>query len=145
MIPALIDVGGPWKLLPPGIHDASLDEVKIHYAVNRHREKLFDGFVRGFNNLRAAGSRSIFLNGGFVGENPKPSDFDCCWDLTGVDPKKLDPVLLQFANKREAQKKKYGGEFFPSTFEAAPGEFFLDYFQKDNHTGAAKGILRVHN
>lgn len=145
VIPILIDVGGPWKVLPIGIHDASLEEVRIRYATNEYREELFGGFVRGIQNLRGAGTKAIFLNGGFVGENPKPSDFDCCWDPTGVDLKKLDPVFLDFANKRDAQKKKYRGEFFPSTFQAAPGEFFLDYFQRDKHTGQAKGILRVHS
>jgi hypothetical protein len=144
VIPELIDVGGPWKLLPSGIHHASLEEVKIQYATNQHRKELFEGFAQGFGNLRSAGSKGIFLNGGFVGDNPKPSDFDCCWDPTGVEVKKLDPVLLDFSNKREAQKKKYGGEFFPSTFQAVPGEFFLGYFQKDKHTGEAKGIIRVH-
>jgi hypothetical protein len=61
-----------------------------------------------------------------------------------VNSKKLDPILLNFSNKRKAQKKKYGGEFFPSTFQAAPGEFFPTYFQMDEHTGKAKGIIRVH-
>ncbi len=61
-----------------------------------------------------------------------------------MDFDELDPALLDFSNKRQAQKEKYGGEFFPSSVQAAPGEFFLNYFQKDKHTGEAKGILRVH-
>ena len=95
-------------------------------------------------NLTEAGCTAIYLNGSFVGENPHPGDFDCCWDPTGVDMDKLDPVLSDFSSARKAQKDKYGGEFFPSSSEAAAGEFFLSYFQKDKHTGEAKGIIRVH-
>ena len=144
MIPDLIDVGGPWKALPPGVHDASLNDMKNRYATNEHRERLFAGFERAVLNLIEAGCMAIYLNGSFVTENPHPGDFDCCWDPTGVDVDKLDPILLDFSNRRRAQKDKYGGEFFPSSFQAVAGEFFLSYFQKDKHTGQAKGIVRVH-
>jgi hypothetical protein len=144
VIPELIDVGGPWNVLPPGIHDASLDEVKMQFATNPNRERLFDGFTRGFGILQDAGSKEVCLDGSFVTDKPTPEDFDCCWDAVGVDVAKLDPVFLDFSDKRAAQKEKYGGEFFPSGFEAAPGEFFLNYFQKEKHTGKTKGILRVH-
>jgi hypothetical protein len=145
VIPPLEDVGGPWKVLPPGIHEASLEEIELHYATNEYRKKLFAGFVRAHQILRASGSTNIYLNGGFVGDNPKPSDFDCCWDSNGVDISKLDPVFLDFSNKRFAQKEKYSGEFFPATSEAAPGQFFLSYFQRDKHSGNPKGIIRVHD
>lgn len=145
MIPALEDVGGPWKVLPPGIHEASMEEIELHFGTNEHRKRLLNGFKRAQEILRAAGSADIYLNGGFVGDNPQPADFDCCWDSNGVDVSKLDPVFLDFSNKRSAQKQKYGGEFFPASSEAAPGEFFLTYFQKDKHTGKPKGIIRVHD
>jgi hypothetical protein len=144
MIPALVDVGGPWLVLPAGIHEASLVEIATQYATSERRRTLFEGFVRGFSILRHAGSPAIFLNGRFVSDRPRPSDFVCCWDPQGVDDTKLDPVMLDFSNKRFAQKQKFAGEFFPSTAEAAPGRFFLDYFQEDKHTGAPKGIIRVH-
>jgi hypothetical protein len=112
VIPDLIDVGGPWKVLPPGIHDASLEEIGDRFLTNDHRRRLFEGFIAAVEALRSAGCKEILLDGGFVGENPKPSDFDCCWNLIGVDRGKLDPVFLDFAHKRKGQKKKFGGEFF---------------------------------
>ena len=145
VIPDLIDVGGPWKVLPPGIHEASLDEIRMRFGTNRQREELFMGFTRGYRVLRDAGSQQIYLDGSFVTEKPNPEDYDCCWDMAGVDVEKLDPVLLDFSDKRAAQKRKYQGEFFPSSFQAAPCEFFLDYFRKDKYTGQAKGILRVQS
>jgi hypothetical protein len=121
-----------------------LDEVEAIYATNDHRRRLFEGFKRGFASLQHAGCQTIFLDGSFTGENPNPEDFDACWVPMGVDPRKLDPVLLDFSKKREAQKRKYGGEFFPSTAYAQAGMFFFNYFQRDKYTGKPKGIIRVH-
>jgi hypothetical protein len=143
VIPMLVDIGGPWQVLPPGIHDAGLAEVRKVFATNIPRDFLFSGFASGFTALRAAGAKDVYLDGSFVTDKAIPGDFDCCWEITGVDPAKLDSVFLDFENMRAAQKHKYGGEFFPCTFEAAPGEFFLSYFQKDKYTGQAKGILRI--
>jgi hypothetical protein len=42
-----------------------------------------------------------------------------------------------------SQKLKYGGEFFPSTFDAVKGSTFLEYFQIDKATGHTKGIIRI--
>ena len=89
----------------------------------------------------------LYLDGSFVTDKETvygapPGDFDGCWDPVGVDPMLLDPVLLDFTNKRAAQKAKFGGELFLSTAPASSiGPVFLDFFQVDKITGAAKGIL----
>ncbi len=126
------------------VHEASLAEVEARYATNDHRKRLFNGLKRAVRALRDAGCTAVFLNGGFVGENPKPDDFDACWVPFGVNPAKLDPVLLDFSNKRAAQKKKYSGELFPSTADAGQGVFFFEYFQRDKYTGKPKGIIRLY-
>ena len=145
MLPRAIDIGGPWEVLPPGVHDATMKEIKTRYASNPHRSLLFEGLVAAIAALRAAGCKDIYLDGSFVTEKPFPGDFDGCWDPTSVDDKKLDPVLLDFANKRANQKKKYRGEFFLASGPAAPGYTFLSYFQKDKDTGKPKGIIHVIN
>jgi hypothetical protein len=61
-----------------------------------------------------------------------------------VNPDQLDPVLLTFANRRAAQKTRFGGELFPADWEADPhGTRFVDYFQQDNVTGERKGIVAL--
>jgi hypothetical protein len=47
MIPDLIELGpqSPWAVLPPGIHDATLEEVGLRFATTPHRKWLFDGFI----------------------------------------------------------------------------------------------------
>jgi hypothetical protein len=51
-------------------------------------------------------------------------------------------VLLTFANRRAAQKRKYGGEMFPADWAAdAAGTNFVRFFQRDRNTGQPKGII----
>ena len=61
-----------------------------------------------------------------------------------VDPLLLDPVLMDFSDRRRAQKEQFGGELFPATMPAGPGYAdFLDYFQHERDTNAPKGIVAI--
>ncbi|MBY0404723.1 MAG: hypothetical protein K2X66_12545 [Cyanobacteria bacterium] len=145
MIPSLITLpGSPWPVLPPGIHQASLDEVSATYATNLWRRELFDGLADGAARLRVAGCPKLYLDGSYVTGKPKPGDFDACWEPNGVDPEKLDQIFLQFEDFRRAQKTVFKGEFFPSSYKAdGPGRTFLDFFQVDKSTGEKKGIIAI--
>lgn len=145
MIPDLIPAAGsPWPLLPPGVHPASLDEVSVRFATNPWRRSLFDGLVDASNLLRNAGCPTIYLDGSYISGKPKPGDFDACWDPTGVDPTKLDPVFLDFTNGRASQKAAFKGEFFPSSMTCADvGRTFVEFFQQDRFTGNQKGIISI--
>jgi hypothetical protein len=143
MIPDFVNVGAlaPWPVLPPGIHDATLGEVGARFATTPHRAWLFGGFVRAVEALRRAGCSTIFLDGSFITAKPHPSDFDGLWDLNGVDPDALDPVLLNFDNMRAAQKAKYFGEMFLMQAPHHPG--LLPFFQKEKFSDEPKGIVRI--
>ncbi len=94
--------------------------------------------------LRDAGCRLTYVDGSFVTAKKEPGDFHACWSMAGVNPDLLDPVLLDFSNRRAAQKATYGGELFPADLpEGASGRTFLEFFQTDRDTGAAKGIVSL--
>jgi hypothetical protein len=85
----------------------------------------------------------VYIDGSFVTRKDIPGDFDGCWEAAGVDPDKLDPALLEFANLRAAQKAKFLGELFPAEADADPyGNSFLDFFQMDRD-GNPKGIVAM--
>jgi uncharacterized protein DUF6932 len=85
-----------------------------------------------------------YLDGSFVGANERPGDFDGCWEAAGTDPDLLDPVLLDFAGRRENQKAKYGGELFLADAVADQfGTRFLEFFRRDTRTGDPKGIITI--
>ncbi len=143
MMPRFIDIGSIWKVLPPGIHNATLGEIEQRFAITERRMKLFRGFEEGVKSLQKAGCKAVLLDGSFVSNKTIPGDFDALWDPTNVDLKKIDPVLLEFSNGRKKQKSKYFGEFFPSSSKADGRRTFEEYFQIDKETGNPKGIIQV--
>ncbi len=143
MIPGFVDIGGPWNVLPPGVHDATLKELEARFATSDHRKHLFSGLKSGVMTLRRAGCRKIYLDGSFVTEKPFPGDFDVCWDDIGIDDTKLDPVFRDFSDIRKKQKERFYGEFFPARVLADGRHRFTDFFQTDKDTGKAKGIICI--
>lgn len=134
-------------LLPPGIHSAETwDEFAIRFGTSSEkRVRLVDGLRRALLSLRAAGCETVYVDGSFVTRESNPGDFDACWEAKGIDPHRLDPVLLIFDAGRLAQKVKYGGELFPAGWPAdATGHTFLEFFQVDKASGNAKGIVALH-
>jgi hypothetical protein len=129
--------------LPPGVHEATWDEFVARFGTTPRRLALLAGLKAALDALRAAGCRRAHVDGSFVTARPDPGDFDGCWDTAGVDLALVDPVLKTFANRREAQKRKYGGELFPAEWPADPaGTSFLRFFQQDRR-GQPKGIVAL--
>lgn len=132
-------------LLPRGIHQGNWDEFSQKFGGTSHRRKLLKGLETAARFLKSAGCKRIFVNGSFVTSKEHPNDFDALWDADGVDPEKLDPVFLEFSERRAAQKQKYFGEFFPTQMvEGGTGRLFLDFFQMDKETGKPKGIIEIN-
>jgi hypothetical protein len=130
--------------LPPGIHHATWEELNGAFGSTPHRRALLEGLFLALSALRQAGCRRTYVDGSFVTAKEVPGDFDACWDPEGVDPEVLEPTLLDFTNRRAAQKAKYGGELFIATDAAGPaGTRFLDFFQRDKRTGDPKGIVAL--
>ena len=121
--------------LPPGIHDADWTEFKSRYGTTGHRRALIRGLERALTSLAGAGCKRAYVDGSFVTSKRNPRDFDACWEEAGVDPTKLNPVLLNFNNQRAAQKAVFGGELFPVSA-------FLQFFQT-TRGGKAKGIVSL--
>ena len=106
-----------------GIHPATWQEFEDALGFNERRQELLRGLKRACEPLKLAGCRRIYIGGSFVTNKEFPGDFDACWEDEIVDfvqLKEIDPVLLDFKNKRAAQKAKYGGELFLSSDIADP-------------------------
>jgi hypothetical protein len=131
--------------LPPGVHEATWEDVTARFGQTTWRTQLLAGLLAGLQSLRGAGCARAYVDGSFVTAKEHPGDFDVCWEAAGVDPALLDPALLDFSNKRAAQKQRFGGEFFIADTTAAPdGTRFLDFFQIDKNTGSHKGIIALN-
>ena len=130
-------------MLPPGVHWAEgWAEVQERFGGTAWRLRLLQGLRNALDNLRNAGCRTAYINGSFVTAKPVPNDFDACWEEAGVLALYLDPVLLDFSNRRQAQKEKYLGELFiASDIATADGIPYYQYFQRDTITRETKGIV----
>ena len=112
MIPEFDDRGN----LPPGVYWAELEEFKDRFGTTPHRSRMINGLQMAMEQLKAAGCRTIYINGSFVTGKLAPQDFDACWDREEVDMNYLKtqaPRLRNYAD-RAAQKALYRGEIFPS-------------------------------
>ena len=133
----------PNGYLPPGIHDATCQETADRMGTNPHRTTLLTGLLQALANLRQARSRRTYLDGSFATDKGHPNDFDVAWETTGVDPRLLNPTLLDFSNRRQAQRLTFGGELFPADWEAdEQGRTFLEFFQTDQEA-VPKGIIAI--
>jgi hypothetical protein len=127
-------------LLPVGEHVAEWDEVIERFGWNEKRRALLDGLAEALELLAEVGCRQVWLNRSFVTAKDEPGDFDACWDTDGVDLDVVDPVFLDLSAGRGAQKRRFGGEFFPNVIEAGSGLVFAEFFQYERD-GSRKGIV----
>ena len=130
--------------LPPGVHSADWNELKAAFGGSPRRVALLAGLREALVALRKAGCRTAYIDGSFATAKEEPGDFDACWEAAGVDPDALDPVLLDFSERREAQKERFGGELFPATplpSRLAPG--FSTTSSVTAMTGDPKGIVEI--
>jgi hypothetical protein len=133
--------------LPAGIHTSTWEKIKEKLAFNSRRQELLAGLMRACEVLKQAGCHTIYIDGSYATNKEFPGDFDVCWKDDDVDLElllELDSVLLDFSQKRAAQKAKYGGELFlASTIADNRGQTFLEFFQQDRD-GNSKGIVEIH-
>jgi hypothetical protein len=138
MLPALKN-----GLLPPGIHEAGLDDVAASMACTPWREWLLEGLRLVLVDLAAAGCASAYLDGSYVTDKDKPNDYDLCWDRAGVDRSLLHPVIEKVKPPRTEQKQRYRGDILPNVVESNSGLLFVDFFQVHKESGSPKGIVKL--
>lgn len=141
MIPEFDEHGN----LPPGVHWAEWEEFKDRFGTTPRRSRMIDGLQMAMQQLKAAGCRTIYINGSFVTSKLAPQDFDACWDRDEVDMNYLKtdaPRLRNYAD-RAAQKAFYRGEIFPA--DQPVGSYDLtsyELFQRDRERNP-KGIIAI--
>ncbi len=142
MIPAFDQNGN----LLAGEHDLDWQEFTQHFAWNTKRATLIGGLQAALIALHNCGCPTAWIDGSFATNKPNPNDIDVAWDDDQTDfqlLQQIEPTLLEFSHRRAAQKRKFGCECFPATWEAdANGTTFLEYFKKDRN-GNPKGIIRI--
>ncbi len=138
--------------LPPGDHQATLDEIKRHLGFTPRRRWLLRGLRAAVEALWRAGIEEIYIDGSFCTEKPDPGDVDGYWvepdpDVYDrIDPYWIDftPVFVQTAGKwRWRMWADHGVELFiHPAMQASAEEGFPEFFRHDRE-GHPRGVIRV--
>lgn len=130
--------------LPAGVYNMAMGQFVRSFAWNTRRRFLYSGLARAIASLQAAGCRAVIVNGSFVTAKELPGDWDAAFDPVGVDPARLDPILIKHDDGRKAMKAKYLGDMFPWSTVAcsASGSVYREFFQRDR-AGHPKGIVEL--
>jgi hypothetical protein len=144
-----MSVLGADGLLPEGVHDMSLEDVKARFgtfASSDHRPRLYDKLVE---LVRAAASvdfvRFLIVNGSFVTAKPDPGDIDL---IVAIDPAVLVRSTLTARDYNLLSSKRLRHTFPFDVFVAPDGSGayreYLDLFSKVKGVpGARKGVVKL--
>ena len=76
---------------------------------------LLVGLRLALDELKAAGCRTVYVDGSFVTDKEQPGDFDACWERDHVDLQRVPPSLIAYDVFRPGMQAKYGGRSLPLT------------------------------
>ncbi|MDJ0617135.1 MAG: hypothetical protein QNJ63_10380 [Calothrix sp. MO_192.B10] len=141
MIPEFDENGN----LPPGVHFCEWEEFTERFGTTERRLYLIQGLRMAMEQLKAAGCRTIYINGSFVTIKSNPRDFDACWDSEEVDINYLRINAPRLLNRfdTQAQKSQYKGELFCSDDPVGDnGLNSFEFFQHDREQNR-KGIIAI--
>lgn len=143
MIPPFTDEG----MLPPGVHETDLEELKEKMSWSRKRRDLLAGLEEALELMASCGVARAYLDGSFVTDKDRPNDIDGCYDLTedvtAENLGRLAPIFPPSLSNRAEAKSRFGIDFFPAAAtELGSGQPFLRFFQADRE-GRERGVLSV--
>jgi len=138
--------------LPPGLHEATLAEVRAVLGFTPKRLRLVDGLEWAATRLFAAGVRDLRIDGSFVTAKPEPGDIDGFWVWeTAVDMTAIPPILLDFSrvNDPAGREPKFpmwfqlGVELFIHPIMWAKPDADFPSFFSHSRDGVERGYVRV--
>lgn len=135
-----------YGLLPVGVHDCTLDEIKTTFGLfqtSDRRPKLFQKLQELISEARFA--RSLLVDGSFVTAKPDPNDIDLVLVLPVSHDLTADLPLAQYnlVSKRRVQRR-FGFDRIAVREGTLEHDEAVVFFQQVRHRPTLrKGILRL--
>ena len=136
-------------LLPPGVHDCSIDEVRSRFGTFRgsdRRARLFETLEQYLKEARSAGLvAAVIIDGSFVTGATDPNDVDLVVLLRHDHDFKADlrPFEYNVVSRRLA-RKRYQLDVLVAAEGSAPAAEYVQFFEQVRGLpGRRKGLLRV--
>ncbi len=144
------------RLLPPGIHEATLEEIERELALSHRRRTLFENLRKYVASVKSTGwACQVIVDGSFVMPSvPEPNDIDVIlvmpsdWDWGRTEFRPFEYNVFD----RKATKREYKIEVYAVRPGSVEEQSFLELFarvriewchQFNWPEDARKGIVRV--
>ena len=133
-------------MLPRGLYDASLQEIRQTFGFNSRRKALVDGlerYLRLWDQHQVL--ESAIVDGSFVTDKAEPGDIDL---LVVPKPEALytqtfEDLVHQLCDDRNETKDMFGCEAFPVTGSDSENyRGWIDFFSQGRE-GGVRGLLRL--
>lgn len=132
--------------LPPGDHEASLEDLADRFGWNFRRRKLLSALEWVVRRLREQGVQEIYVDGSLTTSKERPRDVDVIY----VAPATNDPDgwgLLSPARRMELKKLQSVDLWRHPSLQAVEGDPFktqtLRQFFETDRDGVKKGLIRL--
>ena len=138
--------------LPPGVHQATLEEIARCLGFTPRRRWLLQGLRAAVEAFWAAGIDEIYIDGSFCTEKPDPADIDGYWIEPDADVyERIDPYWIDFelvwvphvGRWKWRMWVDHGVEFFIHPAMQATAELGFPEFFRQDRDGQPRGIIRV--
>ena len=142
MIPTFDERG----LLPLGLHEATISEIRASLGVTERRERLIDGLERFVRIWSDSGFLEYsVIDGSFATDKPEPGDIDMLLVLNveTLSSRQADFRYLAASHgyDRDFTKREFGCEAFIVASQNALDDW-LDFFGADRQ-GRRRGLIRL--
>ena len=139
-------------LLPPGLHDRTLDEIHAlcvqAFPVSRTRPGIFAGLADFYTALARFGvSVELWVDGSFVTDKENPNDVDIVAQVgqksfASLSPERQEALFNLFWQRETARARWRVDAYIFTRGDREQESFWLDLFGH-SRSGEAKGIIRL--
>ena len=143
-------------MLPIGIHDATLSDVRERFASNALRIRLFDKFDDALKNWQSLPSwnavDAVYMDGSFLTDKPAPGDIECA---IAINPNAVFHEAIHMMEAVNDARKKSDAALDCYSFVPGLSNDFSTFFQYMRRSDAdarhmkwspskpMKGIIRL--
>lgn len=136
-------------VLPPGIHDASLDEIRTlfgQFHETDRRPRLFEKLQKLVYQIKSLGFiRHLIVNGSFVTSKPDPEDIDL---ILAINPEILQRAEWAPAEYNALSSRRLRRQYqFDVLVAPADGSAYSEYIELFSRIkgspGGQKGLVRL--
>ena len=139
----------PDGLLPPGLHDCSIDDIRTRFGAfqgSDRRPRLFERLEQYLSEVRRTRLlQAVIVDGSFVTAVAEPNDVDLVLVLQpGHDfSADLQPFEYNVLSRRQVQKHYGIDVLVAAAGSAAAAEYEAFFAQVRGAPGRSKGLLRL--